>query len=836
LSLCYRIFRAEIAAPTFRTGALATTVLVTQRANGVLRSASVPSAMGRGWGKLKMKCSAEKAGAARSRRIPTVPGRLFRKYAAIFVAVVCAALVANGIFEVWFSYQEQRSLLARIQQEQAKAVASRISQFIGEIEDQIAWATLVSWDVNAFDDWRFDAMRLLRQVPAISEVAQIDGNGRELFRVSRQAMDVVGSRTDYSQQPFFVQALAKRVYYGPVYFAAGSEPYMTIAMSGYRPDDGVIEVQVNLKFIWDIVSQIKVGRRGYAYVIDDQGRLIAYPDISLVLRKTDMSGQPQVVAARASLGADQDRWFTQIAGVSGSVLSAHALVAPVNWLVFVELPSREALAPIYNSILRLAAVLLAALALALLAGLILARKMVVPIRALHDGAARVGRGDLTHRIAIDTGDELEALGTEFNNMATRLQESHATLEAKVEERTRQLEDANLAKSRFLAAASHDLRQPLHAIGLFVAQLHGNLRAGERRRIVGRIETALSAMNELFGALLDISKLDAGATTPNITDFPVAQLLARAETTFGEVAREKGLSFRVVPSRASIRSDFILLERIVLNLVSNAVYYTRRGGLVVGCRRRGEQLRIEVWDSGIGFPPDQHERIFTEFYRFGEPDRVHRTGLGLGLAIVERLCRLLDHPIDVRSIPDRGSTFAVTVPLASSSRTKIAERPVPAADALNLSKDKLVVVIDDDPVVLEGMSGIFRSWGCQVISANTDRKVLDELAEQSHAPDLIISDYFLSGGRTGLETIEHLRNVLSAQIPAFLISGSIHPEPEREARAKGCHLLHKPVDPMALRAMFTRAIRPAQKSRQIRPRLEDEANAPLGDDPVKPVGV
>jgi two-component system, NtrC family, sensor kinase len=254
--------------------------------------------MGRGRGKLKMKCSAEKAGAACSRSIPTVPGRLFRKYAAIFVAVVCAALVANGIFEIWSSYQEQESLLARIQQEQAKAVASRISQFIREIEGQMAWATLVSWDANAFDDWRFDAMRLLRQVPAISEVAQIDGNGRELFQVSRQAMDVVGSRADHSQQPFFVEALAKRVYYGPVYFAAGSEPYMTIAMSGYRADHGVIEVQVNLKFIWDIVSQIKVGRRGYAYVVDNQGRLIAYPDISLVLRKTDMSGEPQVVAAR----------------------------------------------------------------------------------------------------------------------------------------------------------------------------------------------------------------------------------------------------------------------------------------------------------------------------------------------------------------------------------------------------------------------------------------------------------------------------------------------------------------------------------------------------------
>ena len=299
-----------------------------------------------------------------------------------------------------------------------------------------------------------------------------------------------------------------------------------------------------------------------------------------------------------------------------------------------------------NSALRSGIVILVALVLAIFAGLLLARRMVVPIRALRDGAARIGSGDLGQRISINTGDELEALGDQFNAMAARLQESYAGLEGKVEERTRQLEDANQAKSRFVAAASHDLRQPLHALGLFVAQLHGKLRAAERSKIVGRIEDALSAMNELFSALLDISKLDAGATTVNITVFPVAQLLAHAETTFAGAAREKKLSFRALPSDAWVRSDFILLQQIVFNLVQNALRYTRSGGVVVGCRKRGDQLRIEVWDSGIGIAADQHDKIFGEFYRLGEPDRDRRAGLGLGLAIVDRLCRL------ARS-PDRG---------------------------------------------------------------------------------------------------------------------------------------------------------------------------------------
>jgi CheY-like chemotaxis protein len=393
-------------------------------------------------------------------------------------------------------------------------------------------------------------------------------------------------------------------------------------------------------------------------------------------------------------------------------------------------------------------------------------------------------------------------------MAARLQESHATLEGKVEERTRQLEAANLAKSRFLAAASHDLRQPLHAVGLFVAQLHGRLRASERGQLVRRIEAALSAMNDLFSALLDISKLDAGGTTANITAFPVAQLLAHAETTFAEAAREKGLSLRVMRSNAWIRSDFILLERVVFNLVSNALRYTDRGGLLLGCRKRGDNLCIEVWDTGIGIPADQYEKIFGEFYRLGEPDRDRRASLGLGLAIVDRACRLLNHRVDVRSVPGTGSVFTVTVPIAPAQEKTFAPL-IPVRNQLDRSNGKLVLVIDNDPLVLEGMGGILRSWGCRVITALTDGKALEVLTEQKNLPDLIISDYHLADGRTGLEAIERLRGALSSPIPAFLISGDTTPEALREAKAKGCHLLHKPVDPMALRAMFSQAIKRPQ---------------------------
>ena len=252
--------------------------------------------------------------------------------------------------------------------------------------------------------------------------------------------------------------------------------------------------------------------------------------------------------------------------------------------MLVELPENEANEPLYTAIVRTVVVLVGGLILALLAALLLARLMVVPVRALAAGAARIGAGALDHRINIQSGDELEALGDQLNDMAAKLQGSYATLERKVEERTHQLQEANLSKSRFLAVASHDLRQPLHALNLFAAQLRSEKDPAERDRLAVRIDTAVANMNELFNALLDISKLDAGALSANISEFPVNRVLGRIGATFTQAARDKGLRLRVVPSSAWIRSDAILIEQILLNLVSNAVRYTSAGGIVVGCRR------------------------------------------------------------------------------------------------------------------------------------------------------------------------------------------------------------------------------------------------------------
>jgi signal transduction histidine kinase len=375
-----------------------------------------------------------------------VRGRLFWKYVVLFVILVSGALVTSGLVEIYFSYQENKTALVRIQREKAEAAASKIEQFIKEIERQIGWTAQPVWGTRAgdVDQRRFDYLRLLRQVPAITEISLLDPSGKEQLRVSRLAMDVVGSQQDFSQEPKFLEAKAGKTYFGPVYFRKESEPYMTLAMAGSVQDAGVTVAEVNLKFIWDVISQIRVGKAGHAYVVDSRGQLIAHPDISLVLQKKDLSTLPQVQAARtaAPISGQGHQEAAVAQDLQGrEVLAAFAAIDPLGWKVFVELPREEAFAPLYSAILRTIILLFVGLGMSVLASLFLARKMVTPIQALEAGAARIGAGAMDHRIQVKTGDELESLADQFNQMTSQLQESYANLEQKIQDRTRDLTEA-----------------------------------------------------------------------------------------------------------------------------------------------------------------------------------------------------------------------------------------------------------------------------------------------------------------------------------------------------------------------------------------------------------
>ncbi len=374
--------------------------------------------------------------------------RLFRKYALLFIALVGAALLINSAFDFWFSYQENKASLVRIQQEKAEAAARRIEEFIGEIERQIGWTTHAQWASGPLDQRRQDYFRLLRQEPPITELTELDGQGKECLTVSRLKMDVVPdppcTGVDFSQNPAFTEARARRVWFSPVYFRKESEPYMTLAMAREGRKAGVTVAEINLKLIWDVITGLKIGQSGYAYVVDERGRLIAHPDISLVLRDTDLSKLPQVAAALAPAPGQggETRAATLAQNLGGrSVLTAHAAIAPVGWRVFVEVPLAEAFAPLYGAALRTAALLLFGLIAATLVALVIARRMTGPIRTIAAGAERIGAGELDRRIELHTGDELEALAEQFNRMGADLQKSYAELEQRVADRTAELGEA-----------------------------------------------------------------------------------------------------------------------------------------------------------------------------------------------------------------------------------------------------------------------------------------------------------------------------------------------------------------------------------------------------------
>ena len=365
--------------------------------------------------------------------------RLFPKYATLIIALVAGVLLASGAVSLYFSWRETQAHLVALQAEKAQGAATRIEQYILDIAHQLGWAAFPRMDTagDPLEQRRIDYLKLLRQVPAITELVWIGPDGRERLRVSRLAMDALNAATDLSKEPAYVTAKAGKTYFGPVQFRKGTEPYMAIA----RPaggDGGVTVADVNLKFVWDVVSRIKIGVAGLAYVVDANGTLIAHPDISLVLKKTDLKALPQV----AAIGKPDETPNTMARDPQGNeVFAANARIPALDWTVFVESPRAEAFAPLYASIIRISLLLVAGLLAAVVASFFLARALVQPIRALQAGAARIGAGELDQRIEVRSGDELEALAEQFNKMGDDLKASYAGLERKVDERTAELTES-----------------------------------------------------------------------------------------------------------------------------------------------------------------------------------------------------------------------------------------------------------------------------------------------------------------------------------------------------------------------------------------------------------
>ena len=366
------------------------------------------------------------------------------------------------------------------------------------------------------------------------------------------------------------------------------------------------------------------------------------------------------------------------------------------------------------------------------------------------------------------------------------------------------ERSDLEKSRFLAAASHDLRQPVHAVNLFLGLLANEPLSRHGHYLVDNIGSAMTAMGQLFDALLNLSRLDAGVIEPRWQGFALNPLLDQLRAEYAPQAREKGMSLRVRPCAACIWSDPVLLERILRNLISNAITHATGGRVLIGCRRVGGQLRIEVWDNGVGIPAAEQERVFWEFHQLGNPERDRSKGLGLGLAIVRRTARLLGHPLALRSQAGQGTVFMLTAPIADAAQAGMQAIDAAPLHARAAASDaplhgQLALLVDDDPQNLAGLTMLFESWGCRVIGASSGNALFERVLPLTERPALIVSDYRLRDHETGIHVIERLREEYNdPDLPALLVSGDTDPARLAEAADRAIPLLHKPVSVQALR--------------------------------------
>jgi signal transduction histidine kinase/CheY-like chemotaxis protein len=395
--------------------------------------------------------------------------------------------------------------------------------------------------------------------------------------------------------------------------------------------------------------------------------------------------------------------------------------------------------------------------------------------------------------------------------AEALERANATLERRVRERTRELtrlnseleqakaeaDEANVSKTRFVAAASHDILQPLNAARLYVTSLIERQRAGEDGDLVQNIDASLEAVEEIFAALLDISRLDTGAMKPEVSDFRIDELLQRLEVEFTPLAREKELKLRFMPCALTVRSDRRLLRRLLQNLVSNAIKYTPEGTVLVGCRRRGDKLRIDVYDTGIGIPQSKRRAVFKEFHRLDQGARVAR-GVGLGLSIVERIARVLDCEVVLKSAVGHGSRFSLEVPRGKAAAES--QQQNVASHKTGRLAGTVALCIDNDRTILDGMKKLLGGWGCRVLTAADLAEALAAMSADNIEPDGLLVDYHLDGGN-GIGAIIELRRRLNRHVPAILITADRSAHVRDEAQAEGVHLLNKPLKPASLRALI-----------------------------------
>lgn len=611
-----------------------------------------------------------------------LPRGLFGKYALTIVCLVVFILAVNGSVEAWIIYRATMGRLTEAQRAATDDLARRTRAFILDLERHVSWVTRAS--STTLQDRRADYALLLQQVPAVAGVTFVDGDGHEQVEATRQRV-VVGANRDVSTDPAAQKALSQAKWVGAS-LAKGHEAsaVLTIAHAGTRAGATIVSIEPST--LAAIVDATALPDGNYAYLLGSEGDVLAASPSSPIANGTNVGA----TALEAVLRDPQETAEIRTGADGQSVVQTAASIADAGLMPVVEKPARDAFQPLTDFMVRLIWLLALGLVLAILAGLLLARHMLVPIRALHAGAAHLAAGSFDHRIAVRTGDELEELAGQFNTMADQLADSYGRLEAKVEERTHelaqsveelvvkgwQLEVANAHKTQFFANMSHELRTPLNAVLGYSELLYDGLYGELPPRAASVLERIQANGQHLLGLIndvLDITKMEANALTLSLNDYSMKSLVDSVVASTESLAKTKSLGFgaRVQDKLPIGRGDDRRLTQVLLNLVGNAIKFTDHGEVRIEATLAGDAFRVAVRDTGPGVSSEQQERIFGEFQQVDEASTRKKGGSGLGLSISRRLLAMHGGHIDLVSSPGEGATFTLVVPVRVAEQRQVA---------------------------------------------------------------------------------------------------------------------------------------------------------------------
>lgn len=719
----------------------------------------------------------------------------------VLVTLVPMALL--GAVLIGWLVTHQRDRIAAGVQETAKALAltldREIAANIAALEALAGLDVLTSGDLRAF----YERSQLAhRQHPYWNNIALIDAGGQQL---TNTALPFGAKLPSVAHFDFVQRLIATRrpvvsdMIQGPVV----SKPIIVVLVPVLR--DGalkyILSAVVNPRTWSDLLAALETGPDMILTLSDSKDRVLA--------RSRD---------ADVFVGHQVPAWFIDARGggqglVRGPALDGREVVGAAfatrhaGWTLFAGVTVTSAYGTLDRTVLVASAAAVVLLGLSVGLAALAARRLSDPVHALAADGHKLAQREPTAadvRLPVRELDDLRRIlagaGSDLLRTAQEADRARGEAVRAADEAIRaqeRAEKAERAKTQFLAAASHDLRQPVQSLYFFTQALAERLRGHPGAPLLASMEQALGALKLLLDGLLDVSKLDAGVVEPSVTECALAPLLERLSAEYGPRAEAQGLRFHVVATSAWVRTDPMLLERILRNLVENALRYTPQGGIVVGCRRGHGVVRLCVADTGIGIPETQQAAVFDEFVQIGNPERDRAKGLGLGLAIVRRLARLLGHEVHLRSRPGKGSVFAVDIP--SARPRALPRRPV--AIPANDGGKGLVVVIDDETIILLSLRAMLEQWGYTVVAAPSGDEAVALLQGLGQTPTMIIADYRLREGRTGVEAIRDIHGACGAPIPAVVLTGDTASERIAEVRNSGFRLVHKPITSTMLREVL-----------------------------------